>query len=381
MSTPTGRMPSCARLLLPGSGTSSEEALGSPRSALSRAKTRGIGSFLSSVRMGDRPAPDEAAQHHPKVVVWSATNVCDVGQVADPHVKLHVLHGGALHREVQRTPTVRNNREPEWDAPFLLHAPSLSDASLVLSVYDTDQLSADDLLAYIVLPMSALASDAQLAAAGGGSTTSVFSENSTESPVPEAEPRNFELQLRPSNAQIKRHESMSLFGARSTEPEPIRLRVSACLHRSSRRPMQSGVLPASSHGSTSAPSSGRVGTPVERADSGDFPPRELGKVLRRAPRRRRRRCGDRRRGDRRRLLGEGEGSLGQGEPRRLPPPHLARGGRGDGPGRHSRHLGRPPARRRGRPRGRGDRRGAARLADDAVGVRHLGPVRRRVRVE
>ena len=210
-----------------------------------------------------------------KVVVWSATNVCDVGQVADPHVKLHVLHGGALHREVQRTPTVRNNREPEWDAPFLLHAPSLSDASLVLSVYDTDQLSADDLLAYIVLPMSALASDAQLAAAGGGSTTSVFSENSTESPVPEAEPRNFELQLRPSNAQIKRHESMSLFGARSTEPEPIRLRVSACLHRSSRRPMQSGVLPASSHGSTSAPSSGRVGTPVERADSGDFPPREL----------------------------------------------------------------------------------------------------------
>ena len=98
MSTPTGRMPSCARLLLPGSGTSSEEALGSPRSALSRAKTRGIGSFLSSVRMGDRPAPDEAAQHHLKVVVWSATNVCDVGQVADPHVKLHVLHGGALHR-------------------------------------------------------------------------------------------------------------------------------------------------------------------------------------------------------------------------------------------------------------------------------------------
>ena len=166
--------------------------------------------------MGDRPAPDEAAQHHLKVVVWSATNVCDVGQVADPHVKLHVLHGGALHREVQRTPTVRNNREPEWDAPFLLHAPSLADASLVLSVYDTDQLSADDLLAYIVLPMSALASDAQLAAAGGGSTTSVFSENSTESPVPEAEPRNFELQLRPSNAQIKRHESMSLFGARST---------------------------------------------------------------------------------------------------------------------------------------------------------------------
>ena len=169
--------------------------------------------------MGDRPAPDEAAQHHLKVVVWSATNVCDVGQVADPHVKLHVLHGGALHREVQRTPTVRNNREPEWNAPFLLHVPA-ADAALVLSCWDSDQFSADDLLAYIVLPISMFEPPAAAAADDPGDDAAA---------APSA--LNFELLLRASEAQKKSHREISLFQQRSDEPEPIRLRVSACLHR------------------------------------------------------------------------------------------------------------------------------------------------------
>ena len=90
-----------------------------------------------------------------KVVVWSATNVCDVGQVADPHVKLHVLHGGALHREVQKSATIRNNREPEWNAPFLLHVRLNADAALVLSYGKRTQFSADAIAAprAIVLPI------------------------------------------------------------------------------------------------------------------------------------------------------------------------------------------------------------------------------------
>ena len=95
--------------------------------------------------------------------MWSATNVCDVGQVADPHVKLHVLHGGALHREVQKSATIRNNRKPEWNAPFLLPVPA-ADAALVLSCWDSDQFSADDLLAFIVLPIPMFETPAAAAA-------------------------------------------------------------------------------------------------------------------------------------------------------------------------------------------------------------------------
>ena len=154
-----------------------------------------------------------------KVVVWSATNVCDVGQVADPHVKLHVLHGGALHREVQKSATIRNNREPEWNAPFLLHVPA-ADAALVLSCWDSDQFSADDLLAYIVLPISMFEPPAAAAADDPGDDAAA---------PPSA--LNFEFLLRASEAQKKSHREISLFQQRSDEPEPIRLRVSACLHR------------------------------------------------------------------------------------------------------------------------------------------------------
>ena len=155
-----------------------------------------------------------------KVVVWSATNVCDVGQVADPHVKLHVLHGGALHREVQKSATIRNNREPEWNAPFLLHVPA-ADAALVLSCWDSDQFSADDLLAYIVLPISMFEPPAAAAADDPGDDAAAAAPSAL----------NFEFLLRASEAQKKSHREISLFQQRSDEPEPIRLRVSACLHK------------------------------------------------------------------------------------------------------------------------------------------------------
>ena len=171
----------------------------------------------NAVRESEPSAPLQ--RYWLKVVVWSATNVCDVGQVADPHVKLHVLHGGALHREVQKSATIRNNREPEWNAPFLLHVPA-ADAALVLSCWDSDQFSADDLLAYIVLPISMFEPPAAAAADDPGDDAAA---------PPSA--LNFEFLLRASEAQKKSHREISLFQQRSDEPEPIRLRVSACLHR------------------------------------------------------------------------------------------------------------------------------------------------------
>ena len=171
----------------------------------------------NAVRESEPSAPLQ--RYWLKVVVWSATNVCDVGQVADPHVKLHVLHGGALHREVQKSATIRNNREPEWNAPFLLHVPA-ADAALVLSCWDSDQFSADDLLAYIVLPISMFEPPAAAAADDPGDDAAA---------APSA--LNFEFLLRASEAQKKSHREISLFQQRSDEPEPIRLRVSACLHR------------------------------------------------------------------------------------------------------------------------------------------------------
>ena len=118
-----------------------------------------------------------------------------------------------------KSATIRNNREPEWNAPFLLHVPA-ADAALVLSCWDSDQFSADDLLAYIVLPISMFEPPAAAAADDPGDDAAA---------APSA--LNFEFLLRASEAQKKSHREISLFQQRSDEPEPIRLRVSACLHR------------------------------------------------------------------------------------------------------------------------------------------------------
>ncbi len=155
-----------------------------------------------------------------KLVVWSATGVCDSGAVADPYVKVRLLGEAAAldARDVspennKLTRTIRNERNPVWNEPFVFYLSDLERQRIALAVYDSDRFTADDLLAYILVPVSILS--------GGGGEPGIVCTKT--------------FVLRPSTVQVARTKLMralsSTYDDGDRELKPVTLKVSFCVHK------------------------------------------------------------------------------------------------------------------------------------------------------
>jgi len=150
-----------------------------------------------------------------KVVVWNATNVCAESQVADPYVRLHILEDGRPESD-QLSWTIRNNRSPVFNQPFILYGSKINNSSLVLAVYDSDRLSDDFLLAYINVPLNTL--------------LEAVDEDVSPVLVPgqQSELHTVNYELRTSKAAEKRRARANMFG-KSESAFNTTLHVSLCL--------------------------------------------------------------------------------------------------------------------------------------------------------
>ena len=155
--------------------------------------------------------------------------------------------GRALLRCTGALNTIRrvSNRDPEWNQPFTFHPANVEHTSLALLMYDSDQFSEDDLLAYTVAPLS--------------SFLNAYDEA--------GEVYTVDYNLCPSQMQINRTRSVAIFAA-NKKPEPITLRVSICLHL-----VGSSIADLAGHHGSASPSSPAASSSCHRvpARRGSWP--------------------------------------------------------------------------------------------------------------
>eukprot|EP00960_Hanusia_phi_P047054 758185-Hanusia_phi.AAC.13 len=77
----------------------------------------------------------------------------DIAGLSDPYVVLSITGGGGWRKKTKKTKIIRNNLNPEWNQEFTFPVTDF-EQKIELVVYDHDDLGSDDIMGYVIVPVS-----------------------------------------------------------------------------------------------------------------------------------------------------------------------------------------------------------------------------------